>query len=171
MSLRRRTPSHNANDVPTGHDDGAIVPGTPPSASVEHLPLDVIYSDKFVTVTPTTLIIHNFSVTLGPKSVPIRNIKLIAPALGRTASKDASKVTSISILGVKAWGYGVTGIWFAKDFHRLSYYVLPTKSSLANTIVCHVDGWIRRIGFSVEDTAKFWEALEDARPGVQALVD
>ncbi|GAA6051866.1 hypothetical protein JCM3770_005507 [Rhodotorula araucariae] len=129
-------------------------------------PAQVLYSDAFVTLTSSTLTISHLlfrrAVSLPLSRVhaarafcsPAQLVRLAAtssPCLSRRSSRRRAP------RGVVASGLGSTGVLWARDANRLT-----DERWRDRAIVVDAEGWLARVGFSVEDPAAWWRAWEKA---------
>ncbi|GAA5868734.1 hypothetical protein JCM1840_004374 [Sporobolomyces johnsonii] len=122
-----------------------------------------LYSDTFCTLTSTTLtirhILHRTSLTLPLSS--IRSSRPFCTPAERYALLHGGPRRRLT--GVRTRGVGWTGITWARDLDRF------VDQRWTSAVVLHVDGWVGRVGFSVEDQEAWWRAWEVARKGQAAV--
>ncbi|KZO97748.1 hypothetical protein CALVIDRAFT_526502 [Calocera viscosa TUFC12733] len=113
------------------------------------------YSDKFVTVDGLahTLTIHNYRITHPTLTIPLSSIVYLLPAAQITKR-----------LGMKAWGLGITGVSWARDWERMT--LAHREEQFERCFVVKFHGALFRAGFSVEDREAFVDAVERAEPGL-----
>ncbi|GAA5948411.1 hypothetical protein JCM21900_002702 [Sporobolomyces salmonicolor] len=135
-------------------------PRRPPSSSSRQ----PLYSDAFCTLTSSTLtvrrILHRTSMTLPLSS--IRSSRPFCTPAERYALLHGG--ARLRLTGVRTGGVGWTGITWARDADR----VVEERWTCA--VVLKVDGWVGRVGFSVDDPDAWWSAWEEARKGPGAAV-
>jgi len=115
---------------------------------------EVTYEDDFVRVHGQNLTIKHYSIFRSIHTVPIASIEQLYPIVG-----------NINVLWLKVWGLGGNGIMWARDWGRLGSWV-GKKDGVDRGLVIKLEDHAMRIGFSVSDRAKFFEALEKVSPGV-----
>ncbi|KZT50493.1 hypothetical protein CALCODRAFT_504657 [Calocera cornea HHB12733] len=116
---------------------------------------ETAYSDKFVSVDPLarTLTVHHYRVTTPSLVIPLAQITYLLPAAEATRR-----------LGMKAWGVGLTGVCWARDWARLD--LVHRQREFDKCFVVKCEGNVLRTGFTVEDRQAFLGAMEQLEPGV-----
>ncbi|KAG9010326.1 hypothetical protein FRB94_010676 [Tulasnella sp. JGI-2019a] len=116
----------------------------------------IVYDDAHVSLDSSTriLTIKHYILVHPTLYIPIDDILYICPA-GRITSR----------VGIRPWGMGLTGILWARDFKR-GGAIIGAMSGFEKSFVVKVKGDRMKSGFSVEDTAKFREAMEEVCSGV-----
>ncbi|EJU05237.1 hypothetical protein DACRYDRAFT_19811 [Dacryopinax primogenitus] len=116
------------------------------------------YDDYHVRVCAAkrTLLIKHWLIIHPSLEIDLDRVIYILPAANAAKS------------GVTSWGVGATGVGWARDFHR----VFSRSKSVENSYVCkYRDAWLgHRVGFTVEDPAKFLQTLEKLEPGITTRV-
>lgn len=159
---------------------------TPPRVSS---PAEVLYKDEFVTLTASSLVVSHLlfrrQVTIPLPRVhtarafcsPAQLVKLVAasrqprppspsPARGPAGAPQSSAQAQPpqAPRGVVVGGLGSTGVFWARDPARVS-----GERWKENAVVIDAEGWIGRIGFTVEDADAWWKAWATATgTGLQA---
>jgi len=113
------------------------------------------YEDKHVLLSTSkrALTIKHWLISHPTLVVDIDKIIWIQPA-----------PASVSRMSVKFWGVGLTGIGWARDFHRL---IAAGRAWEHSFVVKYENPWCGvRAGFTIENPEKFIQALETMLPGV-----
>lgn len=114
-------------------------------ASTGVLKTPVFYEDKFVKVTPESLILKWYYFPYGnAKTIPFGDI-------------EAFLREPISCVSAKGWGMGMSNVWYACDMQR------QFKSDQNHFLSVKLTGSSLRKGFSVENFAKFEAALAEVK--------
>ncbi|GAA5848422.1 hypothetical protein JCM8547_004510 [Rhodosporidiobolus lusitaniae] len=121
-----------------------------------------VYQDSFVRLTPSHLTVYH--VLLRHAVVfPLHRVHSCRPLLTESQrirlaadEKLRRKRRSTSLVHVSTGGIGLDGVVWAKDLAR----VKEQKAEKGLLVVVEVEGWFGRVGFSVADEEKWWEAWE-----------
>jgi len=134
------------------HEETSLREARGPAAVV---PTEHDYEDKHVLLSAEKrqLILKHWIIVHPVLVIDIDKIVWIHPAPGGVAG-----------LGCHAWGMGLTGIGWARDFHRM----IAHGEGWQHSFVCKYEhpSLGLRAGFTIEDPAKFVETLEKILPGV-----
>ncbi|KZT50489.1 hypothetical protein CALCODRAFT_513258 [Calocera cornea HHB12733] len=126
----------------------ALGPNPPPVTENDYEDKHVLLSaDKRQIIIKHWIIVHHVLV------IDLDKIVWIRPASHNVLG-----------FGCHMWGMGLTGIGWSRDFKR----AFPTGQAWENSfVVKYRDAWLGlRAGFTIEDPAKFAEALEKIVPGI-----
>lgn len=121
-------------------------------------PPKTLYEDRFIRLTSTHLTLNHL--LLRPfVTFPISRIhsakSLVSPAQ-RVVMEGRGKPSADLAYGLANGGVGWTAIAWARDAKR-------TAGGGKGAVVVDVEGWLLRVGFSVEDEEAFWEAWSTIR--------
>ncbi|GAA5885306.1 hypothetical protein JCM6882_009561 [Rhodosporidiobolus microsporus] len=122
-----------------------------------------LYGDSFVRLTPTHLFIHHLLLR-ATVAFPLSRIRSCRPLLTeaqriRLAANGNGRHTPV--LGTTNGGLGWTGISWARDGRRVE----EQKCLEGKTVIIEADGWVGRVGFSVEDPEEWWAAWKAVKGG------
>ena len=136
------TDSNTPEFYAAGTDLTPSYEGSVPGSTRPHH--DWLYDDEYVQVTDTHVILKTYYFPFGTsKKIPFEKIERIY----------TDKEYNLDLLGYKAWGMGMSDVWWA--------YAMPRTPH--NYIIRVRDAW-PRCGFSVENHSAFSDVL--AKKGV-----
>ncbi|BGP37883.1 hypothetical protein JCM10450v2_001819 [Rhodotorula kratochvilovae] len=153
--------------VRTRTDSSCLWEHLPPALSRSATPAPVLYQDSFVTLTSSTLTISHLlfrrAVTLPLSRIhaarafcsPAQLVKLAASPSPSSSRRSPRALRPPR--GVCASGLSCTGVLWARDPARLA-----NERWRERAVVVEAEGWLARVGFSVEDPGAWWDAWEQA---------
>jgi len=150
--------------APSGQPYAAVVHATEGEEGSEYVPLTqnhpaaapaianpVIYEDGHVLINTAqrVIVIHNyFFPTASDKVIPFDSVESVRSDLE----------LNLGIVAYKTWGMGLASIWWALNVGGQGRFVVKCKNE-----------WCRK-GFSVDDPARFVQAVNAAIPLARAVV-
>jgi hypothetical protein len=117
---------------------------------------NIVYDDEHVSLDASTriLTVKHYILIHPTLHIPVDDILYIC---------SAGLITSR--VGIRPWGMGLTGILWARDFKR-GGAVIGARAGFEKSYVVKVKGDKMKSGFSVVDTGRFREAMEQVCKGV-----